>query len=181
MDQKYSKIFNKSTNDTITKFCELNGILDIDDFVLKCFKKGFDIERYGLLTDNENEVTKTVEIVKYVDREVIKEIPVEKIITKVEYVGNEDHEKELLEKIKLLETEMSKKNEELDELRRTLDIPVTNNEVEMLQETLQKLRKEIVEKNEKIDKLEQINKKLEDDSKNKIAVYMRGSNINKRL
>ena len=83
MDQRFSKIFDKKTLESISKYCETNNILDIDKFVFKCFKQGFDIERYGLLSeDNQIEVKEVptppteVEVIKYVDREVIKEIKV---------------------------------------------------------------------------------------------------------
>jgi sialic acid synthase SpsE len=48
---------------------------------------------------------------------------------------------------------LSKKDEELDELKRNLD----DDQSKKLQETLQKLRKELVEKNKKIEELEKIN------------------------
>ena len=48
---------------------------------------------------------------------------------------------------------LTKKDEELDELKRILD----DDQSKKLQETLQKLRKELVEKNKKIEELEKIN------------------------
>jgi hypothetical protein len=163
MDQKYSKIFNKSTTETITKFCQLNNLEDVDGFILKCFRRGFDIERYGLLSDDEPERVEQVEVIKYIEREIIKEVPVEKIVTKIEYIRDKKFEKEL------------------DELRQTLDNKTNNEENRMLQETLQKLRKELIEKNNKIEELEKINNDLKDESSKKIAVYLRGSNINQKI
>jgi chromosome segregation ATPase len=76
---------------------------------------------------------------------------------------------------------MSKKDEELDELRRKLDDPVTNNNINMLQNTLQKLRGELSEKNQKIKELEQINKGLSDNQQTSGAYLLRGSNLNRRV
>lgn len=181
MDQKFSKIFDKKTMDSMSKYCEVNNILDIDKFVFKCFKQGFDIERYGLLGENEKVEIKEVEVIKYVDREVIKEVPVEKIVSKIEYIYDKNTENELTESITKMKEEISKKDKDLDELRRSLDIKLDDTNVKMLQETLQKLRKEIGEKNKQIEELEKINKDLKDESSKKIAVYLRGSNINQKL
>ena len=79
------------------------------------------------------------------------------------------------------QNEMSKKDEELDELRRKLDDPVTNNNINMLQSTLQKLRGELSEKNQKIKELEQINKGLSDNQQTSGAYLLRGSNLNRRV
>jgi len=89
---------------------------------------------------------------------------------------------------------MSKKDEELDELRRNLDIildkpPVEivkevekpNDNMLMLQETLLSLRKELHTKNERIKELEKINRDLENISSQKGAVFLRGSNLNNRI
>jgi hypothetical protein len=48
----------------------------------------------------------------------------------------------------------------------------------MLQETLQKLRKEITEKNEKIKQLEKINQDLQNTKLPLKGFFMRGSNLN---
>jgi predicted RNase H-like nuclease (RuvC/YqgF family) len=82
----------------------------------------------------------------------------------------------------IFQNKMSKKDEELDELRRNLDIPVTNNKINMLQETLQKLRKEMSNKDEKIKELEKINNNLQNTTQNNVgAIFLRGSNLNNRL
>ena len=186
---------------TVSAFCSENEIKDIDGFILKCFKQGFDIKKYGFLekTLNEDEkdlktgvveekqlikevivekrVEVPVEIIKEVliEKEIIKEVPVEKIVT----IYDRSNENELGEKITKLEDEMSKKDKELDELRQSLDIKVDDTNEKMLQETLQKLRKELTEKNEKIKELTKINQDLQNTRQNKLnAVFLRGSNIN---
>jgi DNA repair exonuclease SbcCD ATPase subunit len=208
MEQKDSKIFNKTTMLAVSAFCDVNNIEDKDDFIYLCFKQGFDIKKFGLLGETLNEGEKELktggieEIRVEVPVEVIKEV--EKVVTKIEYISDKSGENELLLKIKQLEEEMSKKDEELDELRRNLDIildepPVEiikevekivevvkevekpNDKVEMLQETLLALRKELQIKNERIKELEKINRDLENLSSNKGAVYLRGSNLNSRI
>jgi predicted RNase H-like nuclease (RuvC/YqgF family) len=171
MEPKYSKIFNKS----VESYCKLNNIEDVDGFIKKCFDTGFNIEKYGLLGKTLNDVEKDLKtgIVgeKQVEIEVIREIrvevpvevikEVEKIVTKIEYISDKSGETELLSKIEQLEYEMAKKNEELDELRRNLDvnldITVTNDKVKMLQTTIQNLNTEIRELKKKN---EELNKKL---------------------
>ena len=220
---------------TVSAFCELNKIDDIDKFIKKCFTDGFNIEKYGLLGETLNEGEKDlktdeigekdlrdsrktcgieekragieviqekqaekeaiqivevikevekiveVEVIKYVDKEIIKEVPVEKVVTKIEYISDKTGENELLGKIEQLENEMSKKDNELDELRRNLDIKLDENKLKMMGETLLKLRKELSLKDKKIEELEGINKQLENGKVSQNATYLNGSNIIRRL
>ena len=104
MEQKDSKIFNKSIMQAVSAFCDANNIEDKDDFIYLCFKQGFDIKKFGLLGKTgivgekqveievirEKRVEVPVEVIKEVEKivEVIKEVtvevPVEKVITKIE-------------------------------------------------------------------------------------------------
>ena len=204
MEQKNSKIFSKETIQSVTTFCESQEIKDVNNFMYLCFKQGFDIKKYGFLGETEQEkiIEVPIEIIKEVEK--IVEVPVEKVVTKIEYIRDKNNENELGEKITKLEKEMSKKDEELDQLRRNLDIildepPVEiikevekivevikevekpNDRMEMLQETLLTLRKELQTKNERIKELEKINRDLENLSSQKGAVFLRGSNLNNRI
>jgi hypothetical protein len=275
---------DKKIIQAVSTFCELNKIEDIDEFIKKCFKTGFNIEKYGLLgktlNDDEKdlktgvveekhiikevivekrvevpvevikEVEKVVEVVKEVPvevikevekivevpvekeiikeviKEIVKEVPVEKVVEKEIYITDDSQVKELGEKITKLEeerqifsikttemennfqNEMSKKNEELDELRRTLDEHlakppveiikevekiVTNTEyirdentenqlnekLKLLQDTLQNLRNELQQKNEQIKELEKINRELLNGPNR--GYLLRGSNLNRRV
>ena len=245
VEQKNSKIYNKETMQTLSAYCSANNIDDIDDFIYKCFKQGFDIKKYGLLgkTLNEGEkhlktggieekqveievireirVEVPVEVIKEVEKivevpvekvviqEVIKEVPVEIVVEKIIQTSDDTQINELLSKIEQLNGEisikcveidnirqefstkteemenifqnkMSKKDEELDELRHNLDILVTNNKTNMLQETLQNLRGELQQKNEQIREIEKINRDLLNGNQNQ-AYLLRGSNLNKRV
>jgi molecular chaperone GrpE (heat shock protein) len=80
----------------------------------------------------------------------------------------------------IFQNEMSKKDQELDELRQKLDDPVTNNKLKMLQDTLQNLRNELQQKNEQIKELEKINRELLNGNQNQ-AYLMRGSNLKDRI
>ena len=174
-----SKIYDKTTYSQIQTYCNENNITNIDDFIFRCFKQGFDINRYGFLGKTQEVIEKEIIIEKEVPIEVVKEI--EKIV----YITNTENEKNLTERITKLDEEcknfstkidelelerqifstktqemenffhysLTKKDEELDELKRILD----DDQSKKLQETLQKLRKELVEKNKKIEELEKIN------------------------
>jgi predicted RNase H-like nuclease (RuvC/YqgF family) len=195
MEPNNSKIFKKEMMQTVSAFCESQEIKDVDNFMYLCFKQGFDIRKYGLLGKTLNEGEKDLKTggieEKLVEIEVIREIrvevpvevikEVEKVVTKIEYINDKSGENELLLKIQQLENEMSKKDLDLDELRRKLDDPATNNNINMLQNTLQKLRGELSEKNQKIKELEQINKGLLDGQQTSGAYLLRGSNLNKRV
>lgn len=61
----------------IEVFCKLNEFTDVNEFVKECFNKGYQIEKYGLLTIDGQTI-----IEKEVIKEVIKEVPIE-VIKKV--------------------------------------------------------------------------------------------------
>ena len=144
------------------------------------------------------EVEKIVEVIKEVtvEKVVIKEVPVDRVVEKIIYTTDNIQINELGGKIAKLEQElstkttemeniiqnrMSKKDEELDELRRKLDDPVTNNKLNMLQNTLQNLRNDLSLKNDKINELEKINQELQKTANLQNAIYMKGSNLNSRI
>ena len=234
MEQKNSQTFkiDKKYHKDILSFVKLNEIEDVDVFVNKCFKKGFDTQRFGLLGGEteikEIEVEKIVEkivevpvekivevikevpsppieieVIKYVEKEVVKEVPVEKIVEKIEYIYDKTPteleekilhlEQELLterrnfsiktqEMEKIFENEMSKKDSELDIFRQKLDIYSGENKVKMLENTLLNLRKELQLKITKINELEDKVKNLEEQLSKKInAIYMKGSNLNEKI
>jgi len=140
--------------------------------------------------------------------EVIKEV--EKIVTKIEYISDKNGETELLLKIQQLEeeistktteigtireefstkttemenifqNEMSKKDLELDELRRNLDINLDDNKVNMLQKTVQNLNREVIDlkkKNEELNK-QMLEKPIESDFTR--ARFHGSSNLNNDL
>lgn len=239
---------------TVSAYCSANNIDDIDDFIYKCFKQGFDIKKYGLLGKPLNEgekylntggieekqveievireirvevpveiikevekivevpveVIKEVPIEKVVIQEVIKEVPVETVVEKIIQTSDDTQINELLSKIdqlngeisiksleidnirqefstkteemeNIFQNKMSKKDEESDELRRNLDIPVTNNRVEMLQQTIQNLNSEIRDLKKKNEELE--NKLLEQPKESDFtkARFHGSSNLNDGL
>ena len=149
-------------------------------------------------------VDRIVEVIKEVPVEIIKEV--EKII----YTSDDTQVNELLLKIEQLNGEIStktgeidiirqefstkteemennfhyeisNKDKDLDELRRNLDIKLDDTQTKLLQDTLQKLRKELLEKNKKIENLEKINEDLENKHNPLKAVFMKGSNLRNNL
>jgi inorganic pyrophosphatase/exopolyphosphatase len=40
----------------VKKFCELNNIEDVEKYIQYCFKKGYAIDKYGLINGNEPKV-----------------------------------------------------------------------------------------------------------------------------
>ena len=183
---------------SVQEYCKLNNIKDVDKFISKCYVDGFNIKKYGLLGDDSEkiggieekqveievireirvevpvevikevvkyvevpvEIIKEVEVIQYVDREVVKEVPVEIIKEKIVNVIQE-----------VLVPNIDKIGDELK----------SNDKVLLLQETLQKLRKELTDKNSRITELEEINKQLESIKVSQGAVYLKGSNLNKTM
>jgi hypothetical protein len=154
------------------------------------------------------EVIKEVPVDRVVIKEVIKEVPIETVVTKIEYISDNSQINELLSKIQQLETQMSKKDESLDELRQTLDIaldkpPVeiekivevikevvvekvtTDNnlkpKLEALQNTVQKLKQDNIDKDKQIREYEQTIKDIQTHQQGTKALYLRGSNLDDKL
>jgi predicted RNase H-like nuclease (RuvC/YqgF family) len=162
----------------------------------------------GGIEEKRVEIEVIREIRVEVPVEVIKEV--EKIVTKIEYISDKNGETELLLKIQQLEeeistktteigiirqefstkttemennfqNEMSKKDLELDELRRNLDINLDDNKVKMLQQTVQNLTGEVRDlkkKNEELNK-KMLEKPIESDFTR--ARFHGSSNLNNDL
>ena len=152
--------------------------------------------------------------------EVVKEVPVDRVVEKIIYTTDDIQINELGGKITKLENErqlfstkttemenifhnkMSKKDEELDKLRRTLDEhlskppiekivelvvekEITDNslksKLDALQNTLTKVRQETLEKDKKIKELELTIQEIQKFQENKQAVYLKGSNLDDKL
>lgn len=230
MDPNYSQIFNSRVLDQIDSYCSLNNIEDIDKFISDCFRQGFNIEKYGLLGNSLNDgekdlktssvdekqvikeviveklveipvevikeiekivevpvdvireviiekevpVDRIVEIEKIVEvpvdriiekefiKEVIKEVPVEKIVTKIEYICDKTTEDELGGIIAKLKNEMSKKDEKLDELRHNLDELLDKPQIEIIKEVeiIKEIPVEIIKEVEVIKEIEKPNDKV---------------------
>ena len=186
-------------NKEIYDFCMINGITDINKFIQECFKQGFDIKRYGLLGETGEkeviveklveipvevikEIEKIVEVIKEVpvDRvviqEVVKEVPVERIVEKIIQVSDDTQINELLLKIQQLEN----RQPEIVEVIKEVTIEKSNDKTLMLQETLVKLRLEIVDKTKKIEELENKIKTMESNM-SQPAFYLKGSNLNQKM
>jgi predicted nucleic acid-binding Zn-ribbon protein len=122
-----SLIINQTLSKDIESYCKLNNIDDIDKFIIKCLRRGFDSEKFGLLNADEQPVKEI---------EVIKEIPVEKVVTK--YKNDNKKIKELEEKIKKLEEK---------------EVFSTDDKSKKLSKTLQVLKKENSDKTTQINDL----------------------------
>lgn len=134
----------------------------------------------------EKRVEVPVEVIKYVDKEVIKEV----FVPKIEYIRDENGNNELLSRIEELENQPPK----IVEVIKEVEIPVEkvvevekivytsdDTKLQMLQTTLQNIRKELLDKNNRIKELEKTINEFNSFIQNKPALYHRGSNINDKL
>jgi len=139
----------KKVKEEIWEYCRLNDISNIDDFILKLIRQGFTSEKYGATPMGNFEPKKIEKIV-----EVIKEVPVEKIVTKIEYINDTDNENELMEKIKELNQNIFHLNEEFSTEKK-----IFSTKIEEMEKNFQK---EIENKDKEIDNLK---KEIEDEKK----------------
>ena len=147
----------KKIKEEIWEYCRLNDILNIDEFILKIIRQGFTSEKYGATPIGNFE---PVEIEKIV--EVIKEVPVEKIVTKIEYISDKDSENELSEKIKELDQNIFHLNEELISERKIFSTKTKDmensfqKEIEKKDKEIEELKKSLEEENKKHNKKDDI-------------------------
>ncbi len=201
--------FTSSQLQDIKQFCQLNDI-EITELVKKCFKVGYNIEKYGLLgKTGEEQVEVPVEVIKYVDREVVKEIPVEVVkyvdveiikeipVEKIVTIYDKSDDSELLLKIQQLETEkneFSTKIQEMEEERIKFSTKIQEMEnifqnkpevddgkSKQLQQTIQTLIGRIREKETEINNLKEELKNCGKGTSEKPAVFLRNSNLGDNL
>jgi len=102
--------FYLTLDNEFLKYCELNNIDNIEKFAIDTFRGGFNLVKYG------NTPTGTINE-KIIEKEVIKEVIVEKPIEIIKEVyvdsGNED--------IIKLQEENNKLKNELDTITKSLD------------------------------------------------------------
>ena len=156
----------KNIKDDINQYCKLNNIENVESFIIKVLRSGFDIEKYGLLNDITPKIIEK-EIQKIVYRDIIKEVPV------VEYV-----EVEIIKEI-IVEKEIPVENGVIKEVIIEKEFIIENKEKQKaLESTIQKLRNELNEKNKKIVELENVLTEIKT-VYNKPAIFLNGSDLNK--
>ncbi len=115
-------------SEDMKSFCRLNEITDVDGFVKLCFRKGYYIEKYGMLNQGE--------LPEVIDREFEKEIRVEDN-SKIEELQNEiyilkgklDNQKEV--ECGKLQDSLMELNRQLGEKNRTIE--TLNKKIEELE------------------------------------------------
>jgi len=104
MEQNDLSMLKLSDSDlqNVQKFCELNKIEDVEKYIQYCFKKGYAIDKYGLINGKEPEVI---------------QIEVEKIVEKIVDKPCDETKIKLLEgTLQTLKKELSLKNEKINQL-----------------------------------------------------------------
>jgi len=152
-------------DDEFIKYCEINQISDIEGTAKKIFQRGFTIEKYG-----ETPTTakgRDIEVIK----EVIKEVPVEKIVEVIKTVEviKEVPVEKIVEVIK--EVPVKVKGEKQVVIKEVIkEVPVekiiiNDEELKTIKEENEKLKNELFKIT---DALEKMNK----------AKYLKGSDLN---
>ena len=186
-------ILSTTEHKELISYCNLNDLL-VSEVVKKSFTTGFNIERYGLLGGTSEtievikevpvekivEIVKEVKVIEYVDREVIKEVPVERIVTNTEYISDQKQVDELLLKIQQLE---ERKAEVVEVVKEVVveKIVGDDSKQKLLEQTLQNLRADNFNKDKRIKELEQIVSDFNNYEKKTGAVYLRGTNLDETL
>jgi hypothetical protein len=154
------------------------------------------------------EIIKEVPVEKVVVKEVIKEVPVEKVVEKIVKVSDDTQINELLSKIQQLENQGPKIVEVVKEIpvekvviqekivEVTKEIPVEvvkeviiektvggdlQPKLDALQNTVQKLKQDNIEKDRKIKEYEKTIEDIQNFQQDKKAMFLRGSNLENKL
>ena len=183
----------------VTKYIEVEKPVEVIKEVIVELIKEVPVER---IVEKIVEVIKEVPVEKVVIQEIIREIPVEVVVTKTEYISDNTQINELLLKIQQLEdtpprivevikevpvdrvviqekpVEVIVEKEVIREVEKTV---VDNSKSQMLQDTLQKIRGEGIEKDKRIKELEKQIDDIKQMDLQRGAVYLRGSNLNDTL
>ena len=104
MEPNDSLIINLTDKEVkdVEAFCKLNNIEDVTKYIHYCYKKGYAIDKYGLINGKEPEVI---------------EVEVEKVIEKIVEKPCDDTKIKLLEgTLQTLKKELSLKNEKINQL-----------------------------------------------------------------
>ena len=165
----------------LKRFCELNS-LDQEKLVKSAYDKGIKIEMYGLL-NNENNFQDNGEIEKITQEFSTKMEEMEKIfqnekkelLARIEKLG----EGRVVEVVKEVEKIIEKPVEIVKEVVVEKEI-VNDTKLKSLEQTLQKLKFDNIDKDKKIKELETNIQELKNSIETK-AVYLRGSNLNDKL
>ena len=137
----------KKLKDEIKLFCDLNKIKDIDKFILSAIQIGFNIEKYGNAPWKQE-----IEVEKIVEKEVIKEVIIEKEI----FVSDDKKVLELGEELNSLREGIRKKEQEI--ISNAHNMKSLNGEIESKKKEITNLS----------DKLEKVNKDLKEIQKEDI-------------
>jgi hypothetical protein len=153
---------NKQNQKDLTDYCKLNDIEDVDKFFQQCFKQGFDIKKYGLLTENNERVVEyiekevPIEVIKYVEKETIREVPIEVIkeVEKIVVVEKEVPIEKIVEVIKEVPIE------KIVEITKEVPIYISGETQTKIVEIIKEVPIEVIREVEVVKEVEKPNEKM---------------------
>jgi hypothetical protein len=226
-------LLSKDEYKDLITYCELNNFQK-EEIIKKSYVTGFNIEKYGLLNPKneivEKEIIKEVpvekivevpidrihekvieiikevpvikeiikevpsppievEVIKYVDREVVKEVFVENDVSNLDNIWDKQYVNSLNERIKELEN----RPVEIKQIVKEVPVEVIKeviieksddilkNRLSSLQNTLHNLRQENIDKEKKLKECENMVEELKKFNNDKGAVYLNRSNLDDKL
>jgi predicted RNase H-like nuclease (RuvC/YqgF family) len=213
MEKNKSLTINLSYSEGIDleSFITLNKIEDEDKFNKKCWKQGFDIEKYGLLVPVGTVQEKIIEIPieKIVEKEIIREIfvdkivelPVEVVIEKQVFLTDDQKVSELIAELEKAQNQIVNLSQEILRLsskppvEKIIEVPVEVVvekivEVGSLEETnkKQQMLQETIQKlrqelQKKTQEISDLNEKINNRhfTSDVKGIYLDGSNLNKTI
>jgi hypothetical protein len=154
------------------RFCDINGY-DESKKLKQCFTKGYNIEKYGLLSEPESKIIeKEIITEKIIEKpiEIIKEVPVEVIVEKEIIINNEDEKNDLLTKMNNYIIQIEERDQKIENLENTLK------KNDKLQDSVLLQQRIIRETKEKIEFLQEELNKCQNNTGGG-ATFLRSSNL----
>ena len=158
----------------LLSYCKLNNF-EPETILKSSYLEGFKIEKYGLLSGSGNVIEKEVikEVIKYVEVPVVEE----KEVIKIEYVEIE----KLVEVVKEVPVEkIVEVTKEVIVEKETSDNKLKP-KLDALQNTVQKLKLDNIEKDKLIKKYEKTIQDIQKFNEGTKAMYLKGSNLDDKL
>ena len=144
----------KKLKDEIWEYCRMNDIPNIDEFIIKMVQQGYTVEKFGATPIGTGEVTEVEKIVEVPVEKIVEktiEVPVEKIVEKEVYITDDEQVNELSQKIVRVEKENKDLKEKVSLLEskppKVIEKEVTVEKIVKVkdEEEIEKLKKEIEE------------------------------------
>ena len=152
----------KKLKDEIWEYCRMNDIPNIDEFIIKMIRQGYTVEKFGATPVGTGEVQEVEKIV-----EVIKEVPVEKVVEKEIYITDDEEVIKLTNELESVKKDgkvhLNGLREKVEQLKeKDVEITTLNRKISDLDDKVSQLEGDILKLNGELEEEKKKNNKDKD-------------------